>query len=50
MQLAPRIFSRKSPLDFGTSHIAIFFQLLDLTFERFFISNAPVKALTTKDT
>src|SRR5215218_2505279 len=49
MQFTPRIFSRKSPLDFGTCSIALFFQLLDFTFEPFFISNSTVKALTTKD-
>lgn len=50
MQLSPRIFTCKSPLDFGTSCIAFFFQLLHLTFQRLFISYAPIKALTTKNT
>src|SRR5918993_1592039 len=49
MQLSPCIFACKSPLDLGTSSIAFFFQLLDLSFQPFFISNAPVKALTTED-
>lgn len=49
MQLAPRIFACKSPLDLGACSISLFFQLLDLTSERFFIPNAPVKTLTTED-
>src|SRR5215210_5731483 len=49
MQLAPRIFACKSPLNLGTSRIALFFQLLDLAFQRFLIFNSPIKALTTED-
>src|SRR5215216_3588858 len=50
MQLAPRISACEAPLNLGTSRIAFFFQFLDLKLERFFISNSPVKALTTQDT
>ena len=49
MQLAARIFACKSPLNLSTSSIALFLQLLDLAFQRSFISNAPVKTLATKD-
>src|SRR5436309_8474038 len=50
MQLAPRIFIRETPLDLGAGGIAFFFQLLDLSLECFFVRDAPVKALTAKDT
>lgn len=38
MQLAPRLFTCKSLLGFGTSRIACVFQFLNFAFERFFLS------------
>ncbi len=45
MQLSSRIFGRKAPFDLGAGDIARFFQLLNFTFERLFISDASVQAI-----
>jgi hypothetical protein len=50
MQLAPCIFICETPRDLGAGGIAFFFQLLDFSLEGFFVTNAPIKALATKDT
>ncbi len=49
MQLSSRIFGRKAPFDLGAGDIARFFQLLDFTLERLFISDASVQALARED-
>src|SRR5438045_1571382 len=45
----PGIFSRKAPFDLGASGVALRFQLLDFSLERFFLSDASVQTLTTED-